>query len=138
MTNLEPLSQCLKETFALLCLFVFYFCHPGVTRCCLASAVWQMSQTAKVWEARAWQRGQRSPPHPFLLLKPSLIKANDNYFLDLFWPHCCLLHFLLFIFFLVVACCPFLPAPYGCRSNNVKHFALASFCNLQFSKRETC
>lgn len=25
-----------------------------------------------------------------------------------------------------------LPTPYGCRSNNVKHFALASFCNLQF------
>ena len=23
--------------------------------------------------------------------------------------------------------------PYGCGSNNVKHFALASFCNLQFS-----
>lgn len=27
---------------------------------------------------------------------------------------------------------PSLPTPYGCRSNNVKHFALASFCNLQF------
>ncbi|MEQ2242940.1 hypothetical protein ILYODFUR_001990 [Ilyodon furcidens] len=27
---------------------------------------------------------------------------------------------------------PSLPPPYGCRSNNVKHFALASFCNLQF------
>ncbi len=24
-------------------------------------------------------------------------------------------------------------SPYGCRSSNVKHFALASFCNLQFS-----
>lgn len=36
----------------------------------------------------------------------------------------------LFIYFCVYRSS--LPTPYGCRSNNVKHFALASFCNLQF------
>lgn len=36
----------------------------------------------------------------------------------------------LFIYFLCLP--PSLLTPYGCRSNNVKHFALASFCNLQF------
>lgn len=39
-----------------------------------------MSQTAMVSEARAWQRGQESSARPFLLMKPSLIKAKDNYF----------------------------------------------------------
>lgn len=36
----------------------------------------------------------------------------------------------LFIYFCVYPSS--LLTPYGCRSNNVKHFALASFCNLQF------
>lgn len=94
-----------------------------------------MSQTAKVWEARAWQRGRRSAPRPFLIMKPSLIKAKDNYFPISFapWPHhfCCQ-HFLLFVVSIVFVYRPTLSAPYGCRSNNVKHFALASFCNLQF------
>lgn len=58
------------------------------------------------------------------------------------FPHV-FLHFMLLLFtYLSVFVCecvvcvcvysPSLLAPYGCRSNNVKHFALASFCNLQF------
>lgn len=45
------------------------------------------------------------------------------------------------LFYLFIYFCVYPPSlfplwgvltPYGCRSNNVKHFALASFCNLQF------
>ena len=39
----------------------------------------------------------------------------------------------IYLFIYLFSCLPpSLPTPYGCRSNNVKHFALASFCNLQF------
>lgn len=54
----------------------------------------------------------------------------------------CFLFWFFFFFFLVrllftylsilVLAAPPCLTPYGCGSNNVKHFALASFCNLQF------
>lgn len=47
--------------------------------CCMVNVTGSQSI-----RARAWQRGQRSRPHPFLPMKPLLIKAKDNYFLDLF------------------------------------------------------
>lgn len=86
--------------------------------------------------------------------KPSSLITALRYLLSWFvWltratfpPLCCSVFFVLVLFFSFFffgpapvylfiyfgARCSSLPTPYGCRSNNVKHFALASFCNLQF------
>lgn len=141
MTNLDPLSQCQKEIFALFFFSFFYFCHPDVSICCLASVAWQMSQTAMVSEARAWQRGQGSSAHPFLLMKPSLIKAKDNYFPDLFCSVATL--FLLPTFSLIsLFGCFCLPPLSACtiwlQIKWCQTFCPCKFLQFAVSKRETC